>query len=92
MDISKAPTQEIEEKDSTIEHESFSFKTPHISCLLLESPEFIVLSATCCYEEDNHPSLLVCKLFKMMVVDAFVYHKYCRSHGSIVVLTLQLER
>jgi len=91
MDIPKAPTLETEKKDFAIEHEGLSFETPRISCLLLESPEFIVLSATCCYEEDNHPSLLVCKLFKMMVVDAFVYHKHFKSHSSTMALTLQLE-
>jgi len=69
MDISKAPTWETKDKDSSVEHESFSFETPHVSCSLLESLEFVVLSTACCYEEDNHPSLLVCKLFKRMVVD-----------------------
>jgi hypothetical protein len=88
MDMLKAPTLETEEKDSTIEHESFSFETPHISCSRLESLEIIVLSAACCYEEDNHPSLLVSKLFRRMVVDVFVYHKYCKSCSSTMVLTL----
>jgi len=82
MDIYIAPTLE------TKEHESLSFETLHVSCSRLESPEFIVLSAACCYEEDNHPSLLISKLFRRMVVDVFVYHKYCKSHSSTVVLTL----
>jgi hypothetical protein len=37
----KAPTLETLEKVFTIEHESFSFETPHVSCPLLKSPEFI---------------------------------------------------
>ena len=78
MDLSKAPTLETEK------HESFSFETPHVSCSRLESPEFVVLSAACCYKEDNHPSLLVSKLFKRMVVDAFVYHKHCKSRSNTV--------
>ena len=82
MDISKAPTLETEE------HESFSFETLHVSCLCLESPEFVVLSAACCDEEDNHPSLLVSKLFRRMVVDVFVYNKCCKSRSSTMVLTL----
>ena len=82
MDLSKAPTLETEE------HESFSFETPHVSCSHLESLEFVVLSAACRYEEDNHPSLLISKLFRRMVVDVFVCHKFCKSHSSIVVLTL----
>jgi hypothetical protein len=32
--------------------------------------------------------ILVYRLFKKMVVNAYVYHKYYRSCGSIVVLTL----
>jgi hypothetical protein len=32
--------------------------------------------------------ILVYKLFKRMVVDAYVYHKYWRSRGCIMVLTL----
>jgi hypothetical protein len=85
-DISKAPTLEIEE------HESFSFETLHVSCSCLESPEFVVLSAACYYEEDNHPSLLIFKLFRRMVVDVFVYHKYCKSRCSTVLLTLRLNK
>ena len=85
MDISKAPTLE------TKEHESFSFETLHVSCSCLESSEFVVLSAACCYEEENHPSLLVSKLFRRMVVDVFVYHKYCKSRSSTVVLTLHAQ-
>jgi hypothetical protein len=27
-----------------------------------------------------------------MVVDAFVYHKYCKSRGCTMALTLQLEQ
>ena len=88
MDMPKAPSLETEKKDSTIEHESFSFDTPHISCSHLESPEIVVLSVACCYEEDNHPSLLVSKLFRRMVVDVFVYNKCCKSRSSTMVLTL----
>jgi len=70
-----APTLEIEEKDSTVEHESFSFEIPHVSCSLLESPEFVLLSAACFYEDHNHLLILVFKLFKRMVVDPSVFHK-----------------
>ena len=71
MDKLEAPTLELEMNDSTNEHERFSFKFPHISCSLLESLELITLSATRLYEDHNHLSILVCKLFKRMVVDAF---------------------
>jgi hypothetical protein len=89
MDMPIAPTLETKEKDSTIEHASFSFETPHVSRSLLESPGFIVLSTTCPYEDPNH--FLLSKLFRKMVVDTYVYHKYSRSHGCTVILTLQLE-
>ena len=49
-------------------------------------------STMCPYEDHNHPLILVVELFRRMVEDAYVYHKYCKSHGGIVVLTLQLER
>ena len=83
-----APTLETEEKDSTIGHERFSFETPHASCSLLEFPKWISLSTTCFHEDHNHISILVCKLFRRMVVDALIYHKYCKSYIFIVALTL----
>ena len=91
MDISKL-TLETKRKDSTNEHENFSFENPHVSCSLLESPEFILLSTTCTHENHNLLPILVHKLFRRMVVDVFVYQKYYKSHGCIVVLTLQLKR
>jgi len=68
----------------------------HSTNVFLENKNFcamdILLSATCFHEDHNHLLILVSKVFKRMVVDAFVYHKYCKSHSCIVVLTLQLER
>ena len=84
-------TLELEMNDSTNEHEISSFEFPHVSCSLLASLEMITLSTVCFHEDHNHISLFVYKLFRRMVVDAYVYHKYCRSRGCIVVLTLQLE-
>jgi hypothetical protein len=51
----------------------------------------VMFSIACNYRDPNYHSILILKLFKRMVVDAFVYHKYCKSHSWIVVLTLQLE-
>ena len=90
MDNLGAPILELKKNDSTNKHEGSSFETPHISCSLLESPELITLSATRFYKDHNY--LLVYKLFGRMVVDAYIYHKYCKSRGCVVVLTLQLER
>ena len=94
MDIPVAPTLESKRKDSTYEHESFIFETPFDSCSccsLLESLEFVLLKTTCSYEYPNHFLVLLSKLFRRMVVVAFVYHKYCKSYSCTVALTLQLE-
>ena len=64
MDNLGAPTLELKKNDSTNEHGSFSFETPHVSCSLLEYLELITLSATCLYEGHNHLLILICKLFK----------------------------
>ena len=73
MDNLGAPTLELKKNDSTNEHEGFSFETPRVSCSLLESPELIMLSATCFYEDHDHLLVLVHKLFRTLVVDAYVY-------------------
>jgi hypothetical protein len=91
MDKLEAPTLELKRNDSTNEHESFSFESPCVLCSVLESLELIMLSATCFYEDPNLLLILVCKLFKRMVMDAFIYHKYCKSHCCTVALTLPLE-
>ena len=88
----EAPTLELKKNNSTNKHEGFSFETSRISCSLLESLELITLSATRFCEDHNHLLVLVYKLFRRMVVDAYVYHKYCKSCGCIVILSLQLER
>jgi hypothetical protein len=90
MDISEQ-TLETKRRDSTYEHKNFTFKTPQVSCSFLKSPELISFSSTCYHEDHNHVSILISKLFRRMVVDAYVYQKYCRSQGCIMVLTLQLE-
>ena len=92
MDNLRARTLELKKNDSTNSHEGSSFETHRISCSHLESPELITLSATHFYEDHNHLLVLVYKLFRRMVVDAYVYHKHCKSRGCVVILTLQLER
>jgi hypothetical protein len=89
MDILETPTLEAKRRDSINEHESFTFETPRVSCSLPKALEFV--SATCSYEDHNRLLILIHKLFKRMVVDAFIYHKYCKSRSGTVALTLQLE-
>jgi hypothetical protein len=72
MDISKTPTLKTEGNDSTIEHESFAFETPHVSCSLSKSQEFVSLITKCFYEDRNHLLILISKVFERMVVDAFL--------------------
>jgi hypothetical protein len=91
MDMPKALTLESKRKDLTYEHESFTLEPPSDSCLVLGSPKFVLLSTMCFHENHNLISVLVCKLFKRMVVDVFIYHKFCKSRESTMVLTLQLE-
>ena len=92
MDSLETPTLESKRRDSINKHESFTFETPRISCSLSKTPEFISLSTKCIYEDCNHLLILVSKLFKRIVVDAFVYHKYYKSRCCTMALTLQLER
>nr|AWA45036.1 putative retroelement [Saccharum spontaneum] len=72
MDIFE-PTLETKRRDSTYEHENFTFETPQVSCSLLKSLELISLSSTSFHKDHNHVSILVSKLFRRMVVDAYVY-------------------
>jgi hypothetical protein len=88
MDNIGAPTLELKKNDCTNKHEGSSLETLRISCSLLESPELITRSATRFYEDHNHLLVLIYKLFGRIVVDAYVYHKYCKSRGCVVVLTL----
>ena len=83
MDSLETPTLESKRRDSINEHGSFTFETFCISCSLSKSPEFISLSATHFYKDPNLLLILICKLFKRMVVDAFIYHKYCRMRYGI---------
>ena len=87
MDMPRAPTLETK-KDSLDKHESFSFENSHISYSLLKSSKFVSLVPTCFYEDPNLLLILVHKLFKRMVVDTFIYHKYCKSRSSTMALTL----
>ena len=66
MNMPKAPTLETKQEFAN-KHWNFSFEIPLDSCSLFESPELIVPSATCFYEDHNHLLILVIKIFKRMV-------------------------
>jgi hypothetical protein len=88
MQFCEAPTLESEEKDSTNEHGSFTFDIPREPCSFNVTPESGMLSAPCTHEDYNRPKVLFCKIFRRLVVDVYVYRKYCRFRGCTVALTL----
>jgi hypothetical protein len=61
--------------DSTLIMHDISFEKENFCAM------DIVFCTTCNYGDPNYPSILALKLFKRMVVDAFVYHKYCKSRS-----------
>ena len=72
-------TLKDERKHSTFEHESFSFKIPQDSCSHKESPESYSICTISLCEDHNHLLVLISNMFRRMVVDAYIYHKYCKS-------------
>jgi hypothetical protein len=67
-------TLDDEKKNSTNEHENFSFKFPQDSCSYKESPESILHSTTCSHQDHNLLLTLSSKMFRRTVVDALIYH------------------
>jgi hypothetical protein len=91
MEFSEAPTLESEGKDSIDERGRFILEIPQEPCsfnAFLVSGVLCVLSK---HEDYNHLKVLSCKIFRRLVVDAYVYHKHCKFRGCIVALTLQLK-
>ena len=84
MKFCEAPTLESGEKDSTDEHGTIIFEIP---CSFNASPESGMLSSPRTHEKCNHYKVFSYKIFRRVVVDAFVYRKYCRFHGCTVALT-----
>ena len=79
LDIHEESTLELEKEDNINKHGSYFINTPSNPCSYEKSIESIGLSTTT-HEIFNTLMLLVHKFFERVVVDAFVYHKYCRSH------------
>jgi hypothetical protein len=71
---------EDKRKHSTNEHESFSFKITRDSCSHKESLDSCSISTAYSCEDHNHLAVFISNMFRRVVVDAFVYHKYCKSH------------
>ena len=88
MEFDEAPSLESKEKDSTDEHGSFTLDIPLEPCSFNASPESGMLSASCTHKESNHSKVFSYKIFRRVVVDAFVYRKHCKFRGCTVALTL----
>jgi hypothetical protein len=91
MEFSEAPTLESEGKDSIDEHGSFILEIPQEPCSFNVSLESGTLCAQSKHEDFNHLKVLSCKIFRRLVVDAYVCHKHCKFYGCTVALTLQLK-
>ena len=95
LDILEASILELEKEDDINEYESYFMNTSSNPCSHEKSPEPIGLSNIATYEIFNPLILLVHKYFERVIVDAYVYHKYCRSHCvnlEIGTQSLMLER
>ena len=87
MDLPR--TLESMTEKSTNKHETFEF--PQDSCPNKDSPNFISPRATCSHQDSNHLLNFPSKMYRRVVVDAFVYRKHSRFRGSTMALTLQLK-
>ena len=78
LDIHEESTLELEKEDGINEHGSHFMNTSSNLCSYEKSPESIGLS-TATHKIFNPLILPVHKDFERVVVDAYVYHKYCKS-------------
>ena len=90
MEFHEASTLESKE-ESLNEHRSFFFEQPYDTCSHHESLGSMPVSANTTSAAHNHLGPLFCYMFFRMVVDTFVYHKYCKYRACILLaLTLQV--
>ena len=76
MEFCEAPTLESKEKDFINEHGSFTFDIPRKPCSFNATPESGTLSAPCTHKDYSHHIILLCKIFRRLVVDVYVYRKH----------------
>ena len=82
LDIHQESTLELEKEDDINKHGSYFMNTSSNPCSHEKSPKSIGLSNIATHEIFNSLLLPVHKDFKRVVVDAYVYHKYCKSHWN----------
>jgi hypothetical protein len=95
-----SPSSSLEPKSCPSSHPNFVLDYGQNSMLILHDKSLrnrktcaidMLLSTSRSYKEHKHLSLLIYKLFGRMAVDAYVYHKYCKSRRcTMVLITLQL--
>ena len=79
LDFHEESTLELEKEDEINEHGSYFMNTSSNPCSHEKTPESIGLPNIATHEIFNPLILLVHKDFERVVVDAYVYHKYCIS-------------
>ena len=79
IEIHEETPLELEKEDDINEHGSYFMTTSSNPCSHEKSPKLIGLS-TIAHEIFNPLILPVNKNSERVVVDAFVYHKFCKSH------------
>ena len=79
LDIHEESPLELEREDYFSEHGSYFINTSPNPCLYEKFLESIGLSNIATHEIFNPLVLPVHKIIERVVVDAYVYHKYCKS-------------
>jgi hypothetical protein len=79
LDIYDKSTLEVGNDGDFNEQGSYFIKTPSNPCSYEISPDSLSLSNIAAHEIFNPLMLLVPKNFERVGVDAYVYHRYCRS-------------
>ena len=79
INIHEETPLELKREDDIDEHRSYFMGTSSNLCLHEKSPKSIGLSNIATHKIFNHLVLPVHKDFKRVVVDAYVYYKYCKS-------------
>ena len=80
LHIHEETSLELEKEDDIDEHGSYFMNTSSNPCSHEKSPELISLSNIATHEIFNPLIFPIHKDFERMVVDAYVYHKYYKSH------------
>ena len=89
LDIHEESTLKLETDNSINEHGSYFLTIPSNPCSYEFFFKLFCLANIATHEIFNPLMLLVHKNFKRVVVDVFVYHKYCKSH-CVVGMNLEI--